>query len=288
MNLQSLISIVFQISIFLTVMSFALNAKLKDVTDLWHQPGQLLRSLIAMNLIMPVFAGLLALIFNLDPALKIALVAISISPIPPFLPKKELQAGGNSSYTFGLFSTTAALSIFLIPLTMAIFDRIFQTPSRVPSVAIAQIVFLSVFAPLAVGITLNEWKPHWAQKIVKPVTQTGKILLLLCLVPILLTSFSSLLSLIGNGTLLAMLAFIVVALLSGHLLGGPKREDRMVLALSTASRHPGVAIAISQLSYPDQTLAPVAVLLYLLVNALATIPYTKKIGAPKKMKESYV
>jgi bile acid:Na+ symporter, BASS family len=69
--------------------------------------------------------------------------------------------------------------------------------------------------------------------------------------------------------------FVLVGLAVGHLLGGPDPEDRTVLALSTAMRHPAIAIAIAQSNFPDQKLAPAAILLYLLVSVIAAAPYLK-------------
>lgn len=76
-----------------------------------------------------------------------------------------------------------------------------------------------------------------------------------------------------NGTLAAIVAFVLVGLVAGHLLGGPAPEDRTVQALSTASRHPGVAMAIASANFPQQKLTPAAILLYLIVCAIVTIPY---------------
>ena len=84
-----------------------------------------------------------------------------------------------------------------------------------------------------------------------------------------------------DGTVVAMGLFIVVGLLAGHLLGGPATDDRTVLAMATASRHPGVALAVAHLNFPDEAL-PAAVLLFLLANAVLSIPYVawrKRAGA---------
>jgi hypothetical protein len=76
---------------------------------------------------------------------------------------------------------------------------------------------------------------------------------------------------------------VVVGLAAGHLLGGPDAEDRTVLALSTASRRPAIAMAIAHTNFPEQTLAMAAVLLYLIVDAIVALPYlnwTKRRHAP--------
>jgi BASS family bile acid:Na+ symporter len=80
-------------------------------------------------------------------------------------------------------------------------------------------------------------------------------------------------SLLGKGTLAAFAAFIVAGLVAGHLLGGPASRDRPVLALATAMRHPGMAIAIATATFPQQKLATPAVLLYLIMSFLLTAPY---------------
>ncbi len=51
----------------------------------------------------------------------------------------------------------------------------------------------------------------------------------------------------------------------------PRAEDRGVLALATAARHPGVALAIA--NFPQQKLASAAVVLYLVMGAILAIPY---------------
>jgi BASS family bile acid:Na+ symporter len=80
--------------------------------------------------------------------------------------------------------------------------------------------------------------------------------------------------LIGNGTVLVFLLFAATGVLVGHLLGGPRPDDRTVLALSTASRHPAMAIAIGAAAFPSQQLVPAAVMLYLLASIVATAPYS--------------
>ena len=65
----------------------------------------------------------------------------------------------------------------------------------------------------------------------------------------------------------------LVGLAIGHLLGGPAPENRTSLAISTASRHPGIALALAQANFPAEKLVLAALLLYLLINAIVSIPY---------------
>jgi BASS family bile acid:Na+ symporter len=83
--------------------------------------------------------------------------------------------------------------------------------------------------------------------------------------------------LVGNGTLGAMVLVTMAGLGVGHVLGGPTIENRLVLALSTASRHPAVAIAIAQATFPGDGLVTAAVLLELVVVTLISAPYISHI-----------
>jgi BASS family bile acid:Na+ symporter len=77
----------------------------------------------------------------------------------------------------------------------------------------------------------------------------------------------------GEGAIAAMAAFVVVGLAVGHWLGGPAADHRPVLALSTASRHPAIALAIAKANFPDEPYLGAAIVLFLLVNLLAALPY---------------
>jgi BASS family bile acid:Na+ symporter len=90
---------------------------------------------------------------------------------------------------------------------------------------------------------------------------------------IVVAAWPQVMSLVGNGTIAVFVAFVVVAIVAGHYFGGPDPNDRTVLAVATATRHPGVAMAIATANFPGQRLAAAAVLLYLLVSAVAFLPY---------------
>src|SRR6185436_7474544 len=116
MTLETLIPHALRSSIMLTVFSLGLQATLDDALSLFRRPGALLRSLLAIGL---------SRALALNPAVEIALVALSLSPVPPLLPKKQLKAGGHESYAVGLLVALSILSIVLIPVSIAILDRFF-------------------------------------------------------------------------------------------------------------------------------------------------------------------
>jgi hypothetical protein len=93
MDWATLLPYLMKVSIGLTVFALGLKVIPRDLTHLFRNPGLLFRSLLAMNVVMPLVAASLVEAFQLQPVVKIALVALSLSPVPPKLPKKELTAG---------------------------------------------------------------------------------------------------------------------------------------------------------------------------------------------------
>ena len=275
MQLAALITLGIKTSIVLTTLGVGLSATPRDAASLFRDPGRLLRSLAAMMLIVPLFAIIVARSFELEPAVKIALGALSVSPVPPLWPRKSRKAGGDDSYTIGLFAATALLSIIIIPIGVEIVDSIFSIPVQISVGDIATVAFVTVLAPLLAGIAIRRFARKVAIRAARPVTVVATALLLVSAMPVVYKAWPAVTQLIGDGTLLTMVAFVVVGLIAGHILGGPSQEDRSVLALACASRHPGIALAIASASFPNEKLVLPAVLLYLIVSSITSLPYLR-------------
>jgi bile acid:Na+ symporter, BASS family len=272
-SLQTLIPLVLKVSILLNVFAIGLLASPQDATYLFRRPGELGRAFLAMNLLMPLFAVSLVLMFHLNPAVEIALVALSISPIPPVLPKKMMKAGGTESYAIGLLVAVCLLAIIFVPLAMEVLRSVFKVPLQMTVGTVALLVLKTVLLPLGLGIAVHRFWPAPAERLAKPISRMGTAGLLLAIVPILFTAEPQILALIGSGTIAALAAFIAFGLAVGHWLGGPQAENRTALAYSTASRHPGIAIALAHANFPRQKLAVAAVLLYLVINTIVSVAY---------------
>jgi BASS family bile acid:Na+ symporter len=282
MDAAALIRTAITASLMLVVFSLGLRSSAGDARYLFERPGLLARSVLAMNVVMPLLVLWLVTTFDLRPAVKIALFALSISPVPPFLPGKQLKLAHSGGYTYGLLVATAILAIVLVPLTMAWVGDRAAAGARVRVVDILSIVTLSILLPLGIGMAVRRYAPTFAARIEPWTSKFGILLLVIGCVPIVIVQWASIRALIGDGTLLAIVAFTALGLAVGHLLGGPEPDHRSVLALATAARHPSVALAIAAASFPQQTLVPAAVLLALLVGVLASAPYVawrKKMGA---------
>ena len=273
MSLTTLVPLILKLSIMLSVFAIGLKATFSDTLYIFRHPGKLARAFVSMNLLMPLLALLLAYSFALHPAVKIALVALSVSPIPPILPRKALKSGGHEDYTIGLLTATAVISVAVIPITMEVVERISGIPLQMRAREVALLMLTSVLAPLLAGMAVRRlWRP-FADRAAKPIAIFSLVVLIVACLPILFTSVRAILILIGDGTLLALAAFALIGIMVGHLSGGPDPDDRAVLALATSARHPAVALAIGHANFPNQKLAGAVVLVYLVLSAILAAPY---------------
>ena len=273
MSLVAIILLVLKISIILSVLAIGLKSTFADAAFLFRKPGHLARAILAMYVIMPIVALLIAYSFNFNPAVKIALVLLSVSPIPPILPNKMFKAGGKEDYTIGLLADTSLLAIIFIPLILQVFQQLIQIPLGMTAASIAPQVLATLIVPLLVGIAIRTFLQNVADRIAKPLSMVATVLLILGFLPVLFGSLRASLSLIGDGTLISLAAFALIGIIVGHFLAGPEIENRPVLALATSSRHPAIAIAIANANFPDQKLVAPAVLLYLILSIVLAVPY---------------
>ena len=265
MDARQLIVLALQVSIIGTVFSFGLNTTHADFRYLFGRPSLLFRSLLAVLVITPLMAIVLVQVFEFQRAAEIALVALAISPLPPLLPSKESRVVGNTSYGVALMASLALLSFVTVPLSVKVLEQVVGRPLNVPTAAIARMVSVAVLLPLLVGMTVRATLPAVAERIEPVITLVAKILLILGAVALFAGMWRAILGAIGGGAVAAMLVFVVVALAIGDLLGQPEREHSIVLALSAASHHPAIALAIVSANVPNEQFAG-TILLYLLVN----------------------
>lgn len=277
MNMIAIILLALKASIILSVFAIGLKATFADAMFLFRRPRYLIRALLSMNVLMPLVALVIGEAFDLHPAVKIALVAISVSPIPPILPNKALKAGGREDYTIGLLVAISALSIFVIPIAMEIFEALTSVSLAMQPQSVAAVVLTTILLPLLAGIAVRRIAPTLAERAAKPISIIASVLLVLSALPVLIGSARTVFSLVGDGTILSLVGFALVGLIIGHLLGGPEPDHRSVLALSTASRHPAAAVAIAHANFPEQPLVGAAILWYLILSGVVSAFYLARV-----------
>lgn len=273
MNTAQLIGLAINVSLVLMVLGVALSSGSARMGTILGQPALAARSFVAMFIVMPIVAVLIAKNFDLNRELLVALLLIALSPIPPILPAKQLKTGGDPDYVFGLLALTALGAIVVVPGGVELIGRLFGRDLEVPLATAARVVAISLVLPVIVGLAAARLAPGFAERVARPVSLVGLVLLVAASVPLLWKIWGAITGEMHNFTLVAMIAFVAIGLAVGHLFGGPNPGNRTTLALATSTRHPGVALAVMHAISPaDRSVTPV-VLLYLIVAVVASMPY---------------
>lgn len=275
MTAQQALILLLQASIFLTVLGFALRSSLAEATSMLRRPSLLVRAWLAMLVIMPIVVTTLVTEFAHRGSVLIGLVALSVSPVPPMVPRKLVKAGGSREYVAGLLVAMSLIAIVTVPLSVMILNAVFGSHANLGVDRVVKILGLSVLLPAALGIAIRHLLPR-SENYAGPVLRIATILLAVGAVVLIVGTWAALRAVVDLRFIVGAVLMAVLGLVVGHLLGGPVEGNRTALAISTASRHPALALAVA-LSVPEANKQAELgiVLVYLVVASLVCIPYQK-------------
>jgi BASS family bile acid:Na+ symporter len=265
------------LTIFTLMFALGVNHSFEQLTSLWRRPGLLLRSLLAVVLLVPLVVILLLWMFDLPPAAATGLAVLAAAPGAPLTYKRSQMAGGDPTYTASLQLSLALLAVGITPLILAVFSSLFGLVIKgVTLFEVAQQVAQVTFLPVIIGLLLQEFAPRLAAVLRQPVSMLANILfILLLLTLVLLLAFvPKLRALLNVGWQLAVVILFMVlsSLAIGHLLGGPRLDQRSALATACIARNVGLALFIAELSEYGQHLIP-TILTYMILGGLLAVPY---------------
>ena len=236
MDLKQIVVLMLQVSVLSIVFGFGLKATLDDLLYVVRRPGLLARSILAVFVIMPVVAVMLARLFNFAPTVRIVLVALAVSPSTH--PAEEtIESGQRHAFRTWSIATLALLSIVAVPAAVELLGRFLGRQLEPASATIARVVLISTLVPLAAGVIVRAALPAVADRLEKVVTLLGTVLLLLGVLALVAAALPEMWALIGNGNVLGIVIFTVVGLAIGHILGG---RIRTIPPCSRSRRHAAI------------------------------------------------
>ena len=266
------------VTIFSLMFAIGVNHSYDQLTSLWRRPDLLLRSLLAVVVLVPLVAVAILWLFALPPAVATGLAVLASAPGAPLTTKRAQMAAGDPYYAASLQLMLVLLAVVATPLTLAIFNALFDLSTEsVAPFKIARQVGEVTFLPVVIGLLLQRFAPRVAKVIAKPVRMLANILfvLLFVLIGVMLAFVPNLRQMLNLGAM-PIVAIIVMgglAIAMGHLLGGPSEGQRSSLAIACIARNAGLALFIAALSDYGQQFVP-TLLAYLLVGAVVAVPYS--------------
>jgi BASS family bile acid:Na+ symporter len=266
------LTLAIEASIMLTVLSVGLQGSLRNMVYAFTLPALFLRALIAVNVVVPLVAVILCLLFPLPASTRAGIVIMAVSPVCPLALGKMLKAGADKDFVIGIYVGLVVASIVLVPVTVEILDFFLGRDFVVPIADVARLVALTILLPLVVGLLIARLFPGLAAGVAPIVSILGYVMLVPILLLLLQQAGPEMLALLGNGTLFIIAATTLAAFAAGHWLAGPDPRGRLALAMAAATRHPGIAVLLAGLLFDDRDVI-FAVLLFLFAGTALSKVY---------------
>lgn len=248
--------------------ALGLQATPANIAFIWQRPSLLLRSLLAMELVVPASTVVIVLLLGLPRPVLIGLLALAVSPGAPFVPPRLVR---RPPYVYSLIAAVSLLAIGTVPLSLAILSPLFAADPGMTAGEAAKAVTLVLLLPLGLGLGVRWWWPDAAERAARPVALGANLLMTAAILLVLFRASPALLALEARAIVAAVL-LAATALVAGHLLGGPHPEDRTALAVACAVRPPGLALLVAAACLPADE---VAVMIFVCcgISCVVSLPY---------------
>lgn len=263
--------ILLKVTVTVIIFGIGLDSTPRDAVRLFRHPALLLRSVLAMYVLVPLAALALVKLLPLSPGVEAGLLVLAVSAGAPLLPRKLLGIG-DGAYIFSLVVVSSVLAVILVPVWLEILVPLFpRLPHLAPERA-AIVLGESFFLPLLAGMAVRWLFPRFAAWVGGRLVGLAGLFLALAALVLLAVNWHIVLEVQWQGVA-ALAVLILMALVIGHLVGGPKEEDRTALAVACATRHIGVAVVVAT-SLPGVRVA-VVISVYIAISVAVTLPYTR-------------
>lgn len=230
-----------------------------------------IRVTVANYLLVPAVAVALLLAFRAKPMAAAGILILAVCPGAPYGPPFTAIARGSVATSVGWMVMLAATSALIAPLLLSVLLPLTSGDARldIDALRLAGTLHLSQLAPLCAGLAVRARRPNLAARMLPKANGISKILNVATVGLILGVQYRTLLD-IRWTAFAGMFALLVASLAAGWLLGGPSREIRKTLAITTSLRNAAVGMVIASSSFPG-TPALTAVLAYALVDVLGSL-----------------
>lgn len=239
--------------------------------------GLVATALAANFVVAPAVAWAVANLFGLSESLTLGLLLLGTAAGAPFLPKLAQIAKGDVPYSVGLMVLLMVVTIVYIPLVLVpLVEGV-----EVSAWDIAQPLVYFMLIPLGVALLVRA-RYDESKDVAPHLNQISTVALALGVVLAIAIGLPNLIDAFGTGAFVGSIAFVVLLLLGGYLLGGRQRATRVVTAVGTAQRNISAALLIATTSFTDQPEVLVMVMVGAVLMMVILMPISAELGKRAK------
>ncbi|HMS34425.1 MAG TPA: hypothetical protein PKC91_10085 [Ignavibacteria bacterium] len=265
------------ISVILAIPAGSLLLGLQEekpyLKKLYQNKSMLIRNILTMFIIAPFVAYLFYLLLPEYQFIWVALIVISICPVQPGLIKKITKLSGDDKLSIAWMITALFLSLIFLPLNLFIMQKVFHVDIVFGMDDVILKYLMLFIIPMLVGFMLSSYLKSHVPKIIKIVSLISKIAMLILVICLMILAVPIIISK-GITPVIMISLYLVVMLLTAHLIGLPDKRYGAILPYSVILRLPAAPIALAKLNGTmDKHLS--TIITYLILGILLMMIYDK-------------
>jgi BASS family bile acid:Na+ symporter len=250
-----------------SMLGIGLKVGKDEILSVVKDKSWLARIFIANFILIPAVGILAAKALAMKPENALALIVLACAPGGPnalqYLSKKKEEAA--LAYGGGTMVVLTLLSIFISPLLIALAIPKGMTLT-VPYGKAILFVALFMLLPLVLGTLVKHLARTATGRLAGPVSLISTLAFIGAMIKALnVTTWAK--AEVGTLVLAAIVIFILISMLIGWLLGGPREFTRAILATSSSMRNIALALAIALRSFDAAVLPPLVAFMAVMVPA---------------------
>lgn len=245
-SLDRLINILVTIALVEMMMLIGFGATFAELARTARNWRLIARAATANYLLVPAVAVALLALFEASPMFATGFFILAVCPGAPYGPPFAGIAHANVPAAVGLMVVLAGSSAIVSPALLHLLLP-WVSGGEAPHMdlmAMLMVLLSTQLLPLLLGLLVKHRRPQLADRLLGPFALVTKVLNLCVAVLILGSQFHMLMEIRIKG-FVGMLVLLVATLVIGWLAGGPGRDDRRTMALTTSLRNVGVGLVIA-------------------------------------------
>lgn len=258
------------------MLTLGLGLTVGDFARVFRQPRSIAIGLVSQMLMLPILATGISMLLPLSSDMAVGLILLAACPGGASAGLITKLAGGETALSISLTAITSVLAVFSVPLIVnfALHQHTGTiVTTELPVLDVVRGVFIITTVPVAIGMLLRHFKPHWVARIDAPANRVATGLFILIVIATFVSQRQALfdhLTSIGP----AALILCVLTMAAGYLLGAMVRIDRpgrIAIAVESGLQNAALAIFLAVTVLQKPALAVPGVVYALLMNVCALL-----------------
>lgn len=236
---------------------------------------------LALNFVaVPLVVWAIQAVMDLDQDIYTGLVLMGTAAGAPFLPKLAEAAKGNAAFSVGLMVLLMVVTVVYMPLVLPLL----LSGVSINAWDIAKSLIFLMLLPLGIALFVKARWSEIAEGLHPLMAQASSIGIVVLIVGGVILQWDNIVSLIGTGGLIAIVIFLLVALVLGYFAGGSDAGTRSVMGLGTAQRNLSAAMVVAAQNFSDKPNVLLTVIVAGIIGLVLLMPIAGELG--KRMSSS--